>query len=178
MEYKLYGSSAIKEGLKPKNLLKSILAVVLLLVPVIVMKMVLSEDLPQIITYIIAITGIVPIAAILAVTIISGWSISGDTMEIRSFSGGKQLKISAMEIAMKDCDSEWAPKWRTWGVGLPGLLLGYFSLKNKKSALLFEHLGGAQELVIKVADKYYIINHAGIADLYKELIRLGAKEGI
>ena len=178
MEYKLYGSSAIRESLRPKNLIKSILAVVLLVVPIVVIKTVLSEDLPQMLTYIIAITGLVPIAGIMAVTIISGWSISGDTMQIRSFSAGKQLKIPTMAIAMKECSGEWGPKWRTWGVGLPGLLLGYFSLKNKESALLFEHLGGAQELVIKADGKYYIINHAGIEDLYKELIRLGAKEGV
>lgn len=178
MEYKLYSAAAIKESLKPKNLIKSILAVVLLIVPIVAMKMVLSEDLPQMLFYIIALTGLLPIAGIIAVTLISGWSISGDTMQLRSFSSENQLKIPAMTIAMKDCNSEWRPSLRTWGVGMPGLLLGYFRLKNKENVMMFEHLGGAQELVIKVEDKYYIINHAGIDDLYKELIRLGAKEGI
>lgn len=72
-------------------------------------------------------------------------------MQIRSFTASKQLNIYNIEIGMKGSKSEWRANLRTWRVSIPGLLLGYFRLKNKENvryAVLWYNLTKLQFLVL------------------------------
>lgn len=172
MEYRLYSVEAIKSSLRIKNIVKTIFGIVLLIV---LPMFIISEVMPRIGSY-MDIAFVLLWTVILTTTSISGWTISGDNFYFQSLIASKRVKIASMEIAMIDSDSGWYPNWRTFGVGLPGLCLGYFRAENKNSLLVFEHLSDGKLLLIIAEDKFYIIGHAGVEKLYVELIRMGAKE--
>lgn len=104
----------------------------------------------------------------------SGWQIDGNTFHINAYLSSDDVQISGMEIGFVDFESEWEPVWRESGAGVPGLGTGRYRLKNDKKALVFNHYYQRKLLLISANDKYYLIGHPGIKQLYDELIRLGA----
>jgi hypothetical protein len=47
------------------------------------------------------------------------------------------IKTEGVRVINLTIDSEYLPKWRTNGVGLPGYSAGWFKLKNGEKALVF-----------------------------------------
>ena len=47
------------------------------------------------------------------------------------------LKLSEARILDLRCNTQFAPKWRTFGTGLPGYAAGWFKLRNGEKALLY-----------------------------------------
>lgn len=171
MEYRLYSGEAIKSSLRIKNIAKTILGV---LVMVVVPMFIISEGM----TGYMEVVFVLFWTLMLTTTSISGWTISGNSFYFQFLLTNKRIKISNMEVAMVRKDSEWYPNWRTFGIGLPGLCLGYFSTANGNSVLMFEHLSCDKLLLIIAQDKFYIIGHIGVEKLYAELVKLGAQENL
>ena len=106
----------------------------------------------------------------------SGWKINNEFLYMKAYGYSEDIKISSMEIGFVDQNSEWGTEYRERGANGPGLLSGRCRLANKKRALVFNHFYQNKLLLITAADKYYLIGHPGIENLYDELIRLGAKQ--
>ena len=49
----------------------------------------------------------------------------------------EKIDVTGVKVINLDVDSEYKPKWRTNGAGLPGYSAGWFKLTNKEKALLF-----------------------------------------
>jgi len=49
----------------------------------------------------------------------------------------EDISIAGVKVINLNVDSEYKPKWRTNGAGLPGYSAGWFKLQNKEKALLF-----------------------------------------
>jgi len=49
----------------------------------------------------------------------------------------EKIDAAGVRVINMDIDSEYKPKWRTNGAGLPGYSAGWFKLANKEKALLF-----------------------------------------
>ena len=79
----------------------------------------------------------------------SGWRIEEDILEIKAFTIKRKIKISLTQIALIGKESEWSPQFRICGVGIPGLLAGKCRLRNKKQAVVFQHLEQSEQLLIE-----------------------------
>lgn len=49
----------------------------------------------------------------------------------------EDINTEGVKVINLNTDSEYKPKWRTNGAGLPGYSAGWFKLQNKEKALLF-----------------------------------------
>ncbi len=49
----------------------------------------------------------------------------------------EDINTAGVRVVNLNTDSEYKPKWRTNGAGLPGYAAGWFKLQNKEKALLF-----------------------------------------
>jgi hypothetical protein len=49
----------------------------------------------------------------------------------------EKIDAAGVKVINMDIDSEYKPKWRTNGAGLPGYSAGWFKLENKEKALCF-----------------------------------------
>lgn len=49
----------------------------------------------------------------------------------------EDINAEGVKVINLNVESEYKPKWRTNGVGLPGYSAGWFKLQNKEKALLF-----------------------------------------
>ncbi len=49
----------------------------------------------------------------------------------------EKINTTGVKVINMDVDSEYKPKWRSNGAGLPGYSAGWFKLENKEKALLF-----------------------------------------
>jgi hypothetical protein len=49
----------------------------------------------------------------------------------------EDINVEGVKVINLNTDSEYQPKWRTNGAGLPGYSAGWFKLVNKEKALLF-----------------------------------------
>jgi len=94
----------------------------------------------------------VTVVALLGLTVMMGWSlhaarharfeISPEGLRIRADIYGRMIpgpslvKEAAQRIKL-DRSSDFRPRWRTNGLGLPGYQAGWFKLANGEKALLF-----------------------------------------
>lgn len=49
----------------------------------------------------------------------------------------EKIDTTGVKVINMDFESQYKPKWRTNGAGLPGFSAGWFKLENKEKALLF-----------------------------------------
>ena len=68
--------------------------------------------------------------------------VEGDRIKLVGDLWGRSIPFSKLELAKAKItdlghDSEYRPKWRTCGTGLPGYASGWFKLANKEKALLY-----------------------------------------
>lgn len=106
----------------------------------------------------------------------SGWRINGDKLNMQAYGFSADISIPAMEIGMVPTDGEWEIVIMENGAALPALFEGKFRLANKKSVLAFDYGNQEKRLFIAANNKYYLIAYPETTALYKELIKLGAKE--
>lgn len=64
---------------------------------------------------------------------------------VRPYHPDRRVEDSRSACDRGDWEPRLAPKWLTWGVGLPGYLTGWFRLNNGETALVF--LGPANRAV-------------------------------
>lgn len=106
----------------------------------------------------------------------SGWKINGDKLNMQAYGFTADVSIPDMEIGIVPTTEAWEIVVMENGIALPKLLEGKFRLANKKSVLTFDHYSQEQRLFIQANNKHYLIAHPNVEKLYKDLIRLGAKE--
>ena len=68
--------------------------------------------------------------------------LEGDRIKLVGDLWGRSIPFSKLDLARAQVtdltgDSEYRPKWRTCGTGLPGYAAGWFKLANKEKALLY-----------------------------------------
>ncbi len=90
---------------------------------------------------------VVPMLLVLGITILL-WprplriEVLDDGLRVRGSVYGRTISHSALlleqaKIVDLDVDAEFAPSWRTNGVGLPNYQVGWFRLQNRERALCF-----------------------------------------
>lgn len=65
------------------------------------------------------------------------------------------LRIAEARVIERDQEPRLAPRWRTWGVGLPGHLSGWFRLNDGETALAF--LGPANRALYIPTRKGHVV---------------------
>lgn len=87
--------------------------------------------------------------AVLALMVYIGYSsrhsqviVEGDRIKLRGDLWGRTIPFNKLDVGRAQImdltkDSEYRPKWRTCGTGMPGYASGWFKLYNKEKALLY-----------------------------------------
>lgn len=112
------------------------------------------------------IVGVVALAVISAAAMVvlgmrtPSIAVSVRGLEIRNSLFGRtiplaDLDLGAARVVDRGGAPELAPKWRTWGIGLPGHLTGWFRLRNGEKALLF--LGPSPRIAYIPTRRGYVI---------------------
>ncbi|WP_418627025.1 PH domain-containing protein [Anaerosinus sp.] len=174
MQYKLNWCDSVKAIFISNNKAFSVLSILLFIMPIIICRFYVPED--DFIIWLIVVFGVImPLVLFAIQNFQSGWRIEEDILEIKAFTIKRKIKISLTQIALIGKESEWSPQFRICGVGISGLLAGKCRLRNKKQAVVFQHLEQSEQLLIETNGEYYLIGHIGIENLYNQLIELGAK---
>ena len=67
-----------------------------------------------------------------------------------------ELNVREARLIDLEASPEFRPKWRTFGIGLPGRLSGWFRLRNGEKALVFLS-GGNRAIRIPTAHGYSLL---------------------
>lgn len=104
----------------------------------------------------------------------SGWQLENNKLIIRS-SVSVTLNPAETRVALVDSAGPWRPVSKDNGFSTPGLSTGWFNLKNGEKALIFRHLNSPVMIVLESNNRYYILSHPGVEELYRKLVNLGAQ---
>ncbi|NNC67879.1 MAG: hypothetical protein HKN83_07595 [Gammaproteobacteria bacterium] len=68
--------------------------------------------------------------------------LNSEHLKIKGDFWGREIPLSKLDISSARIlnitkDSEYKPKWRTFGTGMPGYASGWFRLRNGEKALLY-----------------------------------------
>lgn len=122
---------------------------------------------------------VVPVAALLGMSMLhtgSGWELADRQFKLRTGVGASEnIEVEQARVALVESVGPWEAKWRTGGLGLPGLSIGRYRFKNGKTALYFRHRNPPCRVVIESRGRYYVIAHPGVEKLYQELVARGAQ---
>lgn len=107
----------------------------------------------------------------------SGWQLEQEQLQIKTnIWSSESIELERAEVALVDSIGPWRATGRGAGLGLPGLCVGRFKFQNGERALYFRHLESPQRVVLKVDDRYFVLAHPGVEDLYRELVARGVKQ--
>jgi len=106
----------------------------------------------------------------------SGWRLEDRKLIVKTSAGSETMDLQGIKVALADKSSPWRPVRRENGYGTPGLGTGWFRLKNGEKAVVFRHLNSPQMVVLEYNDRYYVISHPGVEELYQRLVDLGAQK--
>lgn len=165
MEYKLGIIDAIRAYYNPEHKIISIIVLVTIVIPLLLCVIDENFFIPLMIG-----------GLFILIPYDNGWKIKEEYLQIRGCMISKKIKISSMQIALVYKDRRWNPYVRMWGIGLPGLASGYMLMENDKKAFIFHYQTDKVQLIICANQKYYSIAHAGVEELYEQLLKLGAKQ--
>lgn len=122
---------------------------------------------------------VIPVAGLLGVSLLhtgSGWQLENGRLQIKTAVWAKEtIELEKARVALVESTGPWQAEWRTGGLGLPGLAAGRFVFQNGETALYFRHLGSPRRVVLAVDNRYYVLVHPGVEELYEELIARGAQ---
>jgi hypothetical protein len=82
----------------------------------------------------------------------------------------EQIDTAGVKVVNLNTDSEYKPKWRTNGAGLPGYSAGWFKLQNKEKALLFV-TDRTSVVYIPTTENYSVMLSVKDADEFADLIQ-------
>lgn len=103
----------------------------------------------------------------------SGWRLEKGKLILRA-SVSATLDPVETRVALVESSGPWRPVRKNNGYGTPGLSTGWFRLKNGEKAVVFRHLNSPQMVVMEYNDRYYVVSHPGVEELYQQLVDLGA----
>jgi hypothetical protein len=86
-----------------------------------------------------------------------------------------RIELERAEIALVDSNGPWRAGWGAGGLGAPGLSVGRFKFQNGETATYFRHLDSPKRVVLAVDDRYYVLAHPGVEELYDALTARGAQ---
>lgn len=107
----------------------------------------------------------------------AGWQLGEDELTLTAWPVSETIELARMKIMLTDSGDAWKPILRTNGYGTPGLSTGWFKLANGEKAAVFYHAGSDKMLVIQANERYYLIAHPGVGELYQYLIAKGVEKG-
>ena len=124
---------------------------------------------------------VVPIIGIMIATFLNvgnSWNLKEDTLEIKAWPISESINLSSISVTLVEDSSSWKPVLRENGYGSPGLSSGWFKLENGNEAIVFKHSESSKILIVFSNERYYLIIHPGVEELYQELIIRGVKQGV
>jgi hypothetical protein len=82
----------------------------------------------------------------------------------------QQIDAAGVKVLNLNIDTDYKPKWRTNGAGLPGYSAGWFKLQNKEKALLFV-TDRSSVVYIPTTENYSVLLSVRDADEFTELLQ-------
>jgi hypothetical protein len=82
----------------------------------------------------------------------------------------QQIDAAGVKVLNLNIDTDYKPKWRTNGAGLPGYSAGWFKLQNKEKALLFV-TDRSNVVYIPTTENYSVLLSVKDADEFAELLQ-------
>jgi hypothetical protein len=82
----------------------------------------------------------------------------------------EKIYAAGVKVINMDIDSDYKPKWRTNGAGLPGYSAGWFKLENKEKALLFL-TDRTRVVYVPTADNYSVLLSVQEAEEFADLLQ-------
>ena len=70
-----------------------------------------------------------------------GWTLENDNkLKVKAYVS-RNIQLTDMTVDLVDCDEQWQPVRKNKGFNTDELNIGWFFLKNRKEAILFQHTG-------------------------------------
>jgi len=107
----------------------------------------------------------------------SGWRLTDGGLELKAWPVSATLDLKGTRAALVESSSPWRPVRRTNGYGTAGLTTGWCKLANGEKAVVFRHLRPRRMVVLESEDRYYVLAHPGVEELYRLLLARGVKQG-
>lgn len=106
----------------------------------------------------------------------SGWTLDdNDHLRVKAYEL-RDIQLSEAKIDLVDSNNgEWQLGHKRMAYGAADLKIGFYFLKNGKSAMVFQHLTAPRKLLILSNNEYIILSHPGIETLYNELLSRGVQ---
>jgi hypothetical protein len=82
----------------------------------------------------------------------------------------QEIDTAGVKVVNLNMETEYKPKWRTNGAGLPGYSAGWFKLQNKEKALLFV-TDRSNVVYIPTTENYSVLLSVKDADEFAELLQ-------
>jgi hypothetical protein len=82
----------------------------------------------------------------------------------------QEIDAAGVKVVNLNMETEYKPKWRTNGAGLPGYNAGWFKLQNKEKALLFV-TDRSSVVYIPTTENYSVLLSVKDADEFAELLQ-------
>jgi hypothetical protein len=82
----------------------------------------------------------------------------------------QQIDVAGVKVLNLNVDTDYKPKWRTNGAGLPGYNAGWFKLQNKEKALLFV-TDRSSVVYIPTTENYAVMLSVRDADEFADLLQ-------
>jgi hypothetical protein len=82
----------------------------------------------------------------------------------------EQIDAAGVRVLNLNVDTDYKPKWRTNGAGLPGYSAGWYKLQNKVKALLFV-TDRSSVVYIPTTENYSVMLSVQYADEFAELLQ-------
>ena len=122
---------------------------------------------------------IIPVIAILLISkqyVGAGWVLLDNKLKLNTPPVSAEIDLNSAVISFVNSSGPWQPRIKLNGYGTPGVSIGLFKLQNGKKAIVFRHLYSENMLILKLPDKYYVIEHPNVEILFYELVKRGAKQ--
>lgn len=126
------------------------------------------------IAWVVIVSVVIPLGGISQIG--SGWQLEQEQLQIKTnIWSSESVKLERAEVVLVDSIGPWrATQFR--GFSLPGLYVGQARFQNGERASYFRHLESPQRVVLKVDDRYFVLAHPGVENLYRELVARGVKQ--
>jgi len=140
-----------------------------------------TGECPGYLWIILLLSILVPFVIIMGVSWLeagSGWRLENGKLIIKA-SVRATLDLAETRVALVESTGSWRPARKDGGFSASGLSMGWFKLKNGEKALVFRHLNSPVMVILESNNRYYVLSHPGVEELYQRLVNLGAqKDGV